>query len=96
MEPEHIKELLTINFMEILQQNPYASQSQVVHEFIKALSDVGVEPKDKDELESLVDSCHYWIDSIKYQQYICEDCSEVYREELNDKDLGIVRKINLN
>ena len=95
MEPEHIKELLTINFMEILQQNPYASQSQVVHEFIKALSDVGVEPKVKNELESLYDSCHYWLDSIKDQHYTWEDCSEVYRVELNDKDLGIVRKINL-
>lgn len=92
MESEPIKELITRSFMELLDQKPYARQPEVVHEFIKALINVGVVPKDTDDLASLADSCHYWLDSNKNTRYPWED----YREELNDKDLGIVRKINLN
>ena len=96
MEPEPIKELITRSFMALLEQKPYARQPEVIHEFINALTTVGMVSKDKDDLASLSDSCHYWIDSNTDQQYTWEDYSEDYREELVDKDLGIVRKINLN
>ena len=34
-------------------------------------------------------------DYVTTQQYTWEDYNEDYREDLVDKDLGIVRKINL-
>ena len=37
-------------------------------------------------------SPHYWQEHIEVQQYTSVD----YTEEIEDKDLGIVRKINLN
>ena len=98
MESEPIKELLTKSFMEILQQKPYARQPEVVHEFIKALTNVGVVSKDTDDLASLADSCYYWIDSSKEQQYSWDDYyteEKEEKEEIEDKDLGLVRKINL-
>ena len=36
-----------------------------------------------------------WIVTNYSQEYSWDDYSEDYKEELNDKDLGIVRKINL-
>ena len=37
-------------------------------------------------------SAHYWLEQNEVQQYTWDD----YTEEIEDKDLGIVRKINLN
>lgn len=83
MEPYSLKELLTINFTRELQQNPYTSQSRVVQEYLKAMATISSVADDSASTD--------WIIPKQFQQLIWVD----YREELVDKDLGIVRKINL-
>ena len=83
MEPDSIKEHLTNNFIRELQQIPYSSQSEVVQEYLKAIATISSKADDYTSTD--------WIVTKKFQQPIWV----VYREELVDKDLGIVRKINL-
>lgn len=83
MEPYSLKELLTINFTRELQQNLYTSQSRVVQEYLKAMATISSVADDSASTD--------WIIPKQFQQLIWVD----YREELVDKDLGIVRKINL-
>ena len=40
-------------------------------------------------------SAHYWLEQNEVQQYTWDDYTET-SEEIEDKDLGLVRKINLN
>ena len=87
MEPDSIKELLTNNFIRDLQQIPYSSQSEVVQEYLKAMAEFSSVAAD--HLSS------NWIVTNYSQQNAWEGYWEDYKEELNDKDLGIVRKINL-
>ena len=84
MEPDSIKELLTNNFIRELQQIPYSSQSEVVQEYLKAIATISSVADDSASTD--------WIVTKQYQQPIWVD----YKEELVDKDLGIVRKIKLN
>ena len=83
MEPDSIKKQLTINFIRELQQIPYNSQSEVVQEYLKAMATISSVADDSASTD--------WVISKQFQQPIWVD----YREELVDKDLGIVRKINL-
>ena len=83
MEPDSIKEHLTNNFIRELQQIPYSSQSEVVQEYLKAMATMISVADDSASTD--------WIIPKQFQQPIWVD----YREELVDKDLGIVRKINL-
>lgn len=87
MESDTLKELLTNNFIRELQQIPYNSQSEVVQEYLKAMaafSNVAA-----DHLST------NWIVPNKDQQYTWDDYTEESKE-IEDKDLGLVRKINLN
>ena len=88
MEPDSIKKQLTINFIRELQQIPYNSQSEVVQEYLKAMTTISSVADDSASTD--------WIVTNYSQEYSWDDYSEDYKEELNDKDLGIVRKINLN
>ena len=83
MEPDSIKKQLTTNFIRELQQIPYNSQSEVVQEYLKAMATISSVADDSASTD--------WIIHKQFQQPIWID----YREELVDKDLGIVRKINL-
>ena len=83
MEPDSIKEHLTNNFIRELQQIPYSSQSEVVQEYLKAMATMISVADDSASTD--------WIIPKQFQQPIWVD----YREELVDKDLGIVRKIKL-
>ena len=83
MEPDSIKEILTNNFIRDLQQIPYSSQSEIVQEYLKAIAEFSSIAGDHLSTN--------WIVTNNNQQHIWID----YREELVDKDLGIVRKINL-
>ena len=84
MEPDSLKELITNNFIRDLQQIPYSSQSEIVQEYLKAMSTISSVTYDDIPTD--------WTVTTQFQQPIWID----YREELIDKDLGIVRKINLN
>ena len=84
MEPDSLKELITNNFIRDLQQIPYSSQSEVVQEYLKAMAEFSSVAADHLSTD--------WTVTNQFQQPIWID----YREELVDKDLGIVRKINLN
>ena len=87
MEPDSIKKQLTNNFIRELQQIPYNSQSEVVQEYLKAMATISSVADDSASTDWIVTNCS--------QEYSWDDYSEDYKEELNDKDLGIVRKINL-
>ena len=88
MEPDSVKKQLTSNFIRELQQIPYNSQSEVVQEYLKAMATISSVADDSASTD--------WIVTNYSQDYSWDDYSEDYKEELNDKDLGIVRKINLN
>lgn len=87
MEPDGLKELLTINFIREIQQIPYNSQSEVVQEYLKTMTTISSVADDSASTD--------WLVTNYSQDYSWDDYSEDCKEELNDKDLGIVRKINL-
>ena len=87
MEPDSVKKQLTTNFIRENQQIPYNSQSEVVQEYLKAMATISSVADDSASTD--------WIVTKYSQEYSWDDYSEDYKEELNDKDLGIVRKINL-
>ena len=83
MGPDSIKKQLTNNFIREIQQIPYSSQSKVVQKYLKAMATISSVADDSASTD--------WIIPKRFQQPIWVD----YREEVVDKDLGIVRKINL-
>ena len=87
MEPDSIKELLSKSVTEVLQQKPYLSQSHEVQEYLKVIATLSMVAADHLSTD--------WTVTNQFQQPIWIDYREEYKEELNDKDLGIVRKINL-
>ena len=90
MGPDLIKQLLSEHIIEALQQNHYTSQSQVVQEYLNTLATVSMVADDN------ASNALYDIVPNGPQQYTWDDYwLENFWEELKDKDLGIVRKINL-
>lgn len=89
MEPDLIKRQLTIDFIRELQQIPYSSQSEVVQEYLKAMATISSVADDSASTD--------WYGEVAKgpQQHTWEELLVNYWEELVDKDLGIVRKINL-
>ena len=88
MEPDSIKRQLTIDFIRELQQIPYSSQSEVVQEYLKAMATISSVADDSASTN--------WIVTNYSQYYTWDDYwLENFWEEIKDKDLGIVRKINL-
>ena len=88
MEPDSLKELLSEHIIKVLQQNHYTSQSQVVQKYLKTMATLSMVADNSASTD--------WIVTNYSQQDVWEDYwLERYWEELNDKDLGIVRKINL-
>ena len=87
MEPDGLKELLTKSSTDVLQQNHYSRHPQVIQEFAKAIATVGRVTDDKADLASF-----YMSEYIKNNSYVLN----TRIEDIKDKDLGLVRKINLN
>lgn len=88
MEPDSLKELLTNSITETLQQKPYTKQSQIVQELLKAAAALSMVSDDHNMTD--------WLITNKVQQYTWDDYNEELKEEIEDNDLGLVRKINLN
>ena len=91
MEPDLIKDTLTKSFTETLLHKPYTQQMEEVQEFLKIIAAVGIVADDKDDLISHYNSL-YMSKYNENKSYMLN----TYTEDLEDKDLGIVRKINLN
>ena len=90
MESDSIKELLSEHIIKVLQQNHYTSQSQVVQEYLNTLATVSMVADDN------ASNALYDIVTNEPQQYTWDDYwLGNFWEEIKDKDLGIVRKINL-
>lgn len=92
MEPDGLEELLTKRFTDVLQQNYYSRHPQVIQEFAKAIAAVGRVTDDKDDLASLYGASFYMSEYIKNNSYVLN----THIKDIEDKDLGLVRKINLN
>ena len=91
MEPDGLEKLLTKSFTDVLQQNHYSRHPQVIQEFAKAIAAVGIATRDMDDLADIYSS-YYISEFNECESYVFN----TYTEEIEDKDLGIVRKINLN
>ena len=91
MEPNSLKELLSEHITKVLQQNPYTSQSYEVQAYLKTMATLSMVADDSASTD--------WYNQVVKgpQQYTWDDYwLKNYWEEIKDKDLGIVRKINLN
>ena len=87
MEPDGLNELKSYLYNTF--QKYDVSDTKLTQAYLEAISEVG------SLTGSGHGSAHYWLEQNEVQQYTWDDYSEDYKEELNDKDLGIVRKINL-
>ena len=86
MEPDGVNELKTYLY------NKYCdSDTEITQEYLQHLSAVGVATRDMDDLADMYSS-YYTSEFNECKSYVFN----TYTEEIEDKDLGIVRKINLN
>ena len=90
MEPDGLNELKTYLSSKI--QEYHDNDAKLTQAYLEAMIAVDMEARNKSEFVSQYGSPHYWQEQNEVQQYTWDD----YTEEIEDKDLGIVRKINLN
>lgn len=86
MEPDKLKELKSY-----LYKKYYSSDTKIAQEYLQHLSAVGIATRDKDDLATIYSS-YYASEFNERKSYVLN----TYTEEIEDKDLGLVRKINLN
>ena len=86
MEPDELNELKSYLYNTF--QKYDVSDTKLTQAYLEAMSEVG------SLTGSGHGSAHYWLEQNEVQQYTWDDYTEV-SEEIEDKDLGIVRKINL-
>ena len=86
MEPDGLNELKSYLYNTF--QKYVVSDTKLTQAYLEAMSEVG------SLTGSGHGSAHYWLEQNEVQQYTWDDYTEV-SEEIEDKDLGIVRKINL-
>ena len=90
MEPDTLNDFKTF-LAEKLQQEFIVSDTSeelkgYINDYLDNLATV-------DSLNSSInDSSSYWLEQYGVTQFVLDD----YIEEIEDKDLGLVRKINLN
>ena len=92
MEPDGLNELKSYLYNKF--QKYDASNTKLTQAYLDAMIAVDMEARNKSEFLSLFDSAHYWLEQNEDQQYTWD-----YTEasvEIEDQDLGLVRKINLN
>ena len=87
MEPDGLNELKSYLYNKF--QKYGVSDTKLTQAYLEAISEVG------SLTGSGHGSAHYWLEQNEVQQYTWDDYTEV-SEEIEDKDLGLVRKINLN
>ena len=91
MEPVTLKEFITNSIIDELQQKSYTAQPQDIQEFLKAMAAISMVAEGKDDLASRYGSL-YMSEYNEVKSYVLK----THIEEIEDKDLGLVRKINLN
>lgn len=89
MEPDGLKELKSYLYSKI--QKYHDSDTKLTKSYLKAIAAVDRAERDKYDLATLYSSL-YLSEFNGIQYYAQADCME----EIEDKDLGLVRKINLN
>ena len=87
MEPDRLNELKS--YLYNMFQKYDVSDTRLSQAYLEAISEVG------SLTGSGHGSAHYWLEQNEVQQYTWDDYTEVSKE-IKDKDLGLVRKINLN
>ena len=87
MEPDGLNELKSYLYNKF--QKYGVRDTNLTQAYLEAISEVG------SLTGSGHGSAHYWLEQNEVQQYTWDDYTEV-SEEIEDKDLGLVRKINLN
>ena len=90
MEPDGLNELKTYLYNKFQKYDD--NDAKLAQSYLEAITAGDIEARNKSEFVSLYGSAHYWLEQNEVQQYTWDD----YTEEIEDKDLGIVRKINLN
>ena len=90
MEPDELNELKTYLYNKFQKYDD--NDAKLAQSYLEAIAAVGIEMRNRSEFVSQYGSPHYWQEQIEVQQYTWDD----YTEEIEDKDLGLVRKINLN
>ena len=86
MEPDRLNELKSY-----LYKKYCGSDTKITQEFLQHFSAVDIATRDIDDLATIYSS-YYPSEFNEYKSYVLN----THTEEIADKDLGIVRKINLN
>ena len=90
MEPDGLNELKTYLYNKFQKYDD--NDAKLTQAYLEAMIGVDMEAKNKSEFLSLYASSHYWEEQNEVKSYVLNVCTE----EIEDKDLGLVRKINLN
>ena len=90
MEPDGLNELKSYLYDKF--QKYDASDTKLTRAYLEAMIAADKEARNKSEFVSLYGSSHYWQEQIEVNSYVLN----IHTEEIEDKDLGPVRKINLN
>ena len=86
MEPDGLSELKSY-----LYKKYYDNDVKLTQTYLEAISAVDTVARYKDDLATLYGSL-YMSEFNEYRSYVLNN----YTEEIEDKDLGLVRKINFN
>ena len=86
MEPYGLNELKSYLYKKYCD-----SDTKITQEYLQQLSAVDIATRDVDDLATIYSS-YYASEFNERKSYVLN----TYTEEIEDKDLGIVRKINLN
>lgn len=90
MEPDGINGLNSYSYNKF--KKYYASGTKIRKGYLEAFIAASTEARNKSEFVSLYESSNYWQEQNDVKSYALNN----YTEEIEDKDLGLVRKINLN
>ena len=94
MEPDGLNELryyLTKKLQQkVADSNTDEELDECIDDYLNCLATVG------SLTGSGHGSAHYWLEQNEVQEYTWDDYNEEIQDEIEDKDLGLVRKINLN
>ena len=85
MEPDGLNELKSY-----LYKKYYDRDTKITQQYLEAISEVDISTRDQVDIAAIYSS-YYTSEYNEYKSYVLN----VYTEEIADKDLGIVRKINL-
>lgn len=90
MEPDGLNELKTYLYNKFQKYDD--NDAKLTQAYLEAIAAVDMKARNKSEFVSQYGSPHYWQEQNDVKSYVLN----TYTEEIEDKDLGLVRKINLN